>query len=69
MKKVLILSAILSFLLILSTMICGLWITANNITDAGSADFHMTCGITSVVFSFITLVLFIALLRRIKKES
>ncbi|AET69304.1 hypothetical protein Desor_3850 [Desulfosporosinus orientis DSM 765] len=57
MKVVTMISSIITFLLLLSTMICGLWLKANNATDPSSFSFHMNCGIASVVFCFITIVL------------
>ena len=68
MKIATLISAIITALLMLSTMICGLWIRANNITDPSSFNFHMNCGIAAVVFSLITLVMVIVMLARIKKR-
>lgn len=62
-------SAALTVLLILSTMICGFWIRANNVTDPSSFSFHMNCGVASVVFSLITLVMVIVMLVRTKKKE
>lgn len=69
MKTATLISAILTALLILSTMICGLWMRANNIADPGSIDFHITCGVASVVFCLITMTLLIALLGRMKRKD
>lgn len=69
MKAAALISSIITGLLLLTTMICGLWIRANEITDQGSLDFHVTSGIASVVFSFITLTLVIILLARLKKKE
>lgn len=63
------LSAIITALLLLTTMICGLWLKSNNITDSGSLAFHMNSGIAAVVFSFITLILFGILLKQMKKKD
>lgn len=67
MKIVTMISSVLTFLLLLSTMICGLWMKANNVTDPSSFAFHMNCGIASVVFCFITIVLLAVTLRQTKK--
>ncbi|WP_342757534.1 hypothetical protein [Kineothrix sedimenti] len=67
MKKATIISAVITVLLLLSTMICGLWLRANNISDPGSFDFHVNCGIAAVVFSVITLCLAIVTFSRMKK--
>ncbi|MDF2936505.1 MAG: hypothetical protein K0Q90_1878 [Paenibacillaceae bacterium] len=69
MKAAALISSIITGLLLLTTMICGLWIKANKITDPGSLDFHVTSGIASVVFSFITLALVIRLLARLNKKG
>ncbi|MNJ79531.1 hypothetical protein D3C77_775850 [compost metagenome] len=68
MKTATILSAVITVLLLLSTMICGLWLRANNISGPGSFNFHVNCGIAAVVFSFITLGLVIALFARMQKR-
>lgn len=67
MKKATIISAVITVLLLLSTMICGLWLRANNISNPGSFDFHVNCGIAAVVFSVITLCLAIVTFSRMKK--
>lgn len=69
MKAATLISSIITGLLLLTTMICGLWIRENNITDASSLEFHVTSGIASVIFSFITLILIVILLSRIKKRE
>lgn len=69
MKTATLISAIITALLMLSTMICGLWIRANNITDPSSFNFHVNCGIASVIFSLITLVMVIVMLARMKKRG
>ena len=50
-------------------MICGFWIRANNITDPSSIEFHIGVGTASVVVSFITAILLIVLLARMKKRG
>jgi len=69
MKIATLTSAIITALLMLSTMICGLWIRANNITAQSSYNFHVNCGIAAVVFSLITMVLVIVMLSRMKKKG
>lgn len=69
MKTATLISAILTALLLLSAVICGLWMRANNIADAGSIDFHIACGVASVVFFMITMMLLIALLGRMRKKG
>lgn len=66
MKAATLISAIITALSMASTMICGLWMRANNITDPSSFGFHISCGIAAVVFSFITLAFLIVLLARMK---
>ena len=69
MKKVTIVSAVITVLLLMSTMICGLWLRANNISDPGSFDFHVNCGIAAFVFSIITLCLALVTLSQRKKKG
>lgn len=64
MKTMLVIFGIATCLSFLSTMICGLWIKANEVTDPSSLSFHMNIGILSVVlgcgfvvFAIIMLVL------------
>lgn len=47
MKVFLIIIAITTGLLLLSTLICGLWIRANKVEEISSLNFHMNIGITS----------------------
>jgi len=49
MKNLIVITGIITCLAILSTMICGLWIRANQITEVSSLNFHMSIGIVSVV--------------------
>lgn len=69
MKSATLISAIITTLLMMTTMICGLWMKANNISDAGSLNFHINCGIASVVFCFITLLLLIVFFIRMKRRG
>lgn len=69
MKKATMISAVMTVLLLLSTMICGLWLRANSIRDSSSFEFHINCGIAAVVFSVITLGLAIATFSRMKKKG
>lgn len=68
MRSATLISAIITTLLMMSTMICGLWMKANKISDVSSIQFHMNCGIASVIFCFITLLLVIVLLIRTKRQ-
>lgn len=69
MKNATLISSIITTLLILTTMICGMWIKAKNISDSSSLAFHMNFGIASVVFCFITMVLLIIFLLGIKRKE
>lgn len=53
--------AIITGLLLLSTLICGLWIKANNVTEVSSLKFHMNIGILSVIFGCISVILLFVL--------
>lgn len=54
MKIATIIISIITFFLLLSTMICGFWLKAG---QPGDLNFHMKCGIASVIFCLITCVL------------
>lgn len=62
-------SAVVTLLLLFTTMICGLWIRSNDITDAGSLGFHVTSGIASLISGIVTLVLVVVLTARLRKEA
>ncbi len=64
MKTAAIISLIITILLLLSTMICGLWIKAGHL---GNIVFHINCGIASLVFCFITFVLLLIIFHNQKK--
>lgn len=64
MKIATIISSVMTFLLLLSAMICGFWLKSG---QPGSINFHINCGIASVVFCFITMILMIINFGRAKK--
>jgi fumarate reductase subunit D len=57
MKVISIISAVITALLLFSTLVCGLWIHTNKVTDASSITFHMNIGIATVIFSSISVIL------------
>lgn len=57
MKTLCILIGSLTGLLLLSTLICGLWIKTHHLTDAESLKFHMNIGMVSVFFGLISVIL------------
>jgi hypothetical protein len=59
----------ITVLLITSTMICGLWMAKNNITDPSSLAFHTNCGIASAGFCLITMALLVVLFARMKRKG
>ena len=63
MKTFIIVVTILTALLFFSTLVCGLWIKANDVTEISSIKFHMTVGISSFVMFA---VMVIAVLIKIK---
>ncbi len=69
MKLATLISAIITILCLITTMICGLWIRANNITESSSINFHVNSGILSIIFAVITLILVIILLNRLKNKE
>lgn len=59
MKTLTIIVAVVDILLLLSTMICGLWIAGQNLTGAelaSSLSFHRMIGIASVCLSIVVIV-------------
>ena len=64
MKIVFLITSIITGFLLLSTMICGLWIKGNKVTDASSLNFHTTIGIWSVVFGILTVIMGIILVMK-----
>jgi len=66
MKIATIISSVITLLLLLSTMICGFWLKSG---QPGSINFHINCGIASVVFCFITLILIVISFRHTKKGN
>ena len=65
MKIISIITAIVTALLLFSTLICGLWIRSNKVTDASSLSFHMNIGIATVVLSTISIILLFILAMRL----
>lgn len=65
MRRATLISAIVTLLLMLATMICGLWLKAGN---PGDISFHIYCGIAAVIFCGITVVLMTISMRSTKKE-
>lgn len=63
MKIIALIMGVLAALLLLSTAICGLWIKANQVTEASSLQFHMTLGLIAVVVSLVSFVLLFMRLR------
>ena len=63
MKKLTWISSLIAILLLLSTMICGLWIQSGQPCDI---NFHIMCGKASVLFSIVT---FVFILITQKKEK
>ncbi|MCP4541052.1 MAG: hypothetical protein GY832_28280 [Chloroflexi bacterium] len=49
--------AILTGLLLFSTVVCGLWIRYSGEADNGSISFHMVIGIATAIATAVTIVL------------
>ena len=64
MKAFSLVIAIVTGLLLFTTLVCGLWIRANKVTDVSSLNFHMASGIAAVIFSFIAVILLVILALR-----
>jgi hypothetical protein len=50
-KVFLVILGIVTSLSMLSTLVCGLWIKANKVTEVSSLNFHMNIGILSAVLT------------------
>lgn len=57
MKTIIIVMSIVSILVLLSTLICGLWINGQETADVSSVNFHRTIALISTVLSTITMVI------------
>ncbi|MDL2253044.1 hypothetical protein LJC49_03115 [Ruminococcaceae bacterium OttesenSCG-928-I18] len=67
MKILTLLSGVVTLLVLLTAMICGLWMQSGGTVDSSSLQFHMTSGIAAVVLCGITLLFTIILLARGQK--
>lgn len=63
MKIVSIASAAITILLVLSTLICGLWLKSKG-ADVEGIAFHMKIGAASVIFSVMTAILLLIAVAR-----
>lgn len=60
MKTIYLIVGIITILLLLSTLICGLWIKSHDLTNyVDSLAFHMKIGIASVIFGLFSAILLI----------
>lgn len=69
MKLITVICSVLTGISLLITMICGLWINSNNITEPSSLNFHMTFGVISVILCFVSIVCLIITFSHIKKQQ
>lgn len=56
MRVFTIIFAVLTMILLFSTLVCGLWIGTHKV-DTSSVDFHRTLGIATVIASFAMCIL------------
>jgi len=59
MKTIIIILVVLDIILLLSTLICGLWISGQNLTGAeltSSREFHRNIAIASIVLSLVVIL-------------
>jgi hypothetical protein len=59
MNIIYILIAILTILLLLSLLLCGLWLKSHPTNDPSSVKFHLQLGITTIICSLISAILLI----------
>jgi len=57
MKIITIIIGVVTALLLLSTLLCGLWIKSKGLTDIGSLNFHMQIGIATVLFGVTSVII------------
>lgn len=57
MKTFMLIFSSITVLMLLSTMICGLWMRAQKEVDPSSIAFHSTIAVASVIFALAAIVL------------
>ena len=58
MKTILVISAVLTGLLIFSTVVCGLWLRySGEPVEQSSLNFHMLIGLATALVAYLTVVL------------
>ncbi len=60
MRTLTLILGVLAGLLLVSTLICGLWMRAQAVVDPSSVSFHMMIGVAAVLVTAVTLVLSIS---------
>ena len=56
MKLLISISATITAILLISTLICGLWMKSVPMVTANNISFHMNCGVTSISVSYTHLI-------------
>jgi hypothetical protein len=65
MKTLIIILAVLTILLLLSTVICGLWIrNMGSLVEKSSLDFHLGIGLASVGSALLTIILAVSQIQK-----
>lgn len=57
MKTIFLIGAILTGLLLFSTVVCGLWLRSHQPVDPSSLQFHMIAGLATAAVTAATLIL------------
>ena len=65
MRTLTLILGILTGLLLASTLICGLWMRAQEVVDPSSISFHMTIGVAAALVAALTLVLSVSQVMRL----
>lgn len=65
MRTLTLILGILTGLLLASTLICGLWMRAQEVVDPSSISFHMTIGVAAVLVAALTLILSVSQVMRL----
>ncbi|HAE43496.1 MAG TPA: hypothetical protein DCG34_11375 [Clostridiales bacterium] len=63
MKIIIYVMSAATLLMMFSTVVCGLWIKANQVVEASSIKFHATIGILTAVLTVLLVVLVLIVLK------
>ena len=56
-----------TLLMLFTTVVCGLWLKANQVVEASSIKFHVTVGLITAVLTVVLIVLLLIALKGVYK--